>query len=78
MDNILLGLLLACWEVSCSFIEIPAGIIAVRSWELVIVACLDESGHLLYLFNLLLTTVVSCSTQSLSLGIIRLMILLLL
>lgn len=41
-----------------------------------IVALLDEAGLFLYLFNLLPTVVVSCSPQSLALGIIRLMILL--
>ena len=64
------------FSVSCRFVEIPIGIISVRSWELMIVAWLDEAGHSLYLFNLLPTIVVSCSTQSLALGVIRLMILL--
>lgn len=41
-----------------------------------LVAWLDEAGHSLYLSSLLQTIVVSCSTQSLALGIIRLMILL--
>lgn len=75
-DNILLGLLLIPWEgysVSCRFVEIPVSIISVRSWELMIVACLDETGHSLCLFNLL-PKIVSCSTQTLTQGVIRLMI----